>query len=73
MQYALQAKCMVVFIHYRTSDEYPFPIPFYDCCDSLKYIWENAKELNIDQNKIAIGGDSAGGALAATCSHWCKK
>lgn len=73
MQYALHAKCTVVFVHYRTSDKYPFPIPFYDCCDSLKYIWENTKELNIDQNKIAIGGDSAGGALAAACSHWCKK
>lgn len=73
MQYALHAKCTVVFVHYRTSDEYPFPIPFYDCCDSLKYIWENTKELNIDQDKIALGGDSAGGALAAACSHWCKK
>lgn len=72
MKYAIYAKCKVVYVHYRTSDDYPFPIPFYDCCDALQYVWDNAEELNIDKDRIAVGGDSSGGALAASCTHWCK-
>ena len=70
MKYALFAKCTVVFVHYRTCDGYPFPTPFYDCCDAMEYVWENAENLNIDKDRIAVGGDSAGGALAASCTHW---
>ncbi len=73
MKYATCAKCCVVFVHYRTSDEHPFPIPFYDCCDGVKYVWEHVEELHIDKTRIAVGGDSAGGALAASCTHWCKE
>jgi len=73
MKYALFAKCTVVFVHYRTCDGYPFPTPFYDCCDAMEYVWENAENLNIDKDRIAVGGDSAGGALAASCTHWCKE
>lgn len=72
MKYATNAKCTVVFVHYRTSDEYPFPIPFYDCVDAMEYVWNNADMLNIDSDRIAVGGDSAGGALAASITHYCK-
>lgn len=72
MKYAINAKCTVVFVHYRTSDKYPFPTPFYDCADAIEYVWKNAKELNIDKDRIAVGGDSAGGCLAAAISHYCK-
>ena len=73
MKYAINAKCTVVFVHYRTSDKYPFPIPFYDCADAIEYIWKNADELNIDKDRIAVGGDSAGGCLGASITHYCKK
>ena len=43
MKYALFAKCTVVFVHYRTCDGYLFPTPFYDCCDAMEYVWENAE------------------------------
>lgn len=72
MKYVAYAKCTAVFVHYRTSDEFPFPTPFYDCCDAIKYVWENTDILKIDKDRIAVGGDSSGGALASSCTHWCK-
>ena len=71
-QYADKVKCTVIFVHYRTADEYPFPVPFYDCCDAIEYVWNHTEHLGIDKHNIALGGDSAGGALAASCAHWCK-
>lgn len=71
-EYVKKAKCMVVFVHYRTSDEYPFPTPFKDCCNAIEYIWENAKQFNVNKKKIALGGDSAGGALTGACTLWCR-
>lgn len=71
-EYAKRAKCMVAFLHYRTSDRYPFPVPFQDCCAGIEYIFRNYETLHIDKQRIAVGGDSAGGALAAACAQWCR-
>ncbi len=68
IQYAVKAKCQVVFVHYRTSDRYPFPMPFTDCWAGLEYVQKNCEKLHINPEKIAVGGDSAGGALAAACA-----
>jgi len=68
VQYAQGAQCMVVFVHYRTSDIAPFPVPFQDCYAALRWVWENAPALRVDRAHIAVGGDSAGGALAAACA-----
>lgn len=67
-QYAGGAQCAVVFVHYRTSDAVPFPAPFQDCYAALRWAWENAQKLNLDRTRFAVGGDSAGGALAAACA-----
>jgi len=67
-QYAAGARCMVVLVHYRTADCVPFPIPFQDCYTALRWVWENAPELQVDRAHLAVGGDSAGGALAAACA-----
>ena len=72
MHYAIYSKCSVVFVHYRTSDRYPFPTPFYDCVDAFEYVWHHGDDLNLDINRLAVGGDSAGGALAASITHYCK-
>ncbi len=72
MDYARQASCKVVMVHYRTSDRFPFPTPFQDCCTGLRYVWEHSAELGIDRSRLAVGGDSAGGALAAACSLWAR-
>ncbi|MCC3865692.1 alpha/beta hydrolase [Terrisporobacter petrolearius] len=71
-EYVKKAKCMVVFVHYRTADEYPFPTPFKDCCNAIQYVWENTEQLNVNKNKIALGGDSTGGALTGACTLWCR-
>lgn len=66
--YAAKAACMVVLVHYRTSDRRPFPIPFADCWAGLTYVRQHAEALRVDRSRIAVGGDSAGGALAAACA-----
>ncbi|MBR2684552.1 MAG: alpha/beta hydrolase [Erysipelotrichaceae bacterium] len=51
---------------YRLAPKYPFPAGFDDCCDALKYIFENADSYPIDLSKVIVGGESAGGGLAAS-------
>lgn len=61
---------VVISLEYRRSIRHPFPAAFDDCCDTLKYMYENASELGIDKNKIIVGGESAGGGLAvAVCLY----
>lgn len=64
-EYAEKANCVIVFPHYRVSLNNPFPTSLEDCYAALKWANDNVAMLGIDKNKIAIGGDSAGGNLAA--------
>lgn len=64
-QYALATPCRVIFVQYRLAPKHPHPTPVEDCYSALRWTFENAEALNIDKDKIAVGGDSAGGALAA--------
>jgi acetyl esterase/lipase len=63
--YAGELNCTVVSVDYRLSPETAFPGPVEDCYAALKWLHANADALGVDKDRIAIGGESAGGGLAA--------
>lgn len=64
-EYALKTPCKVVFVQYRLAPKNPYPVPVEDSYAALRWTFRNAEKLKINRTKIAVGGDSAGGTLAA--------
>ena len=64
-RFARDIGCAVLFPEYRLAPEHPFPAAFFDALATLNWVQGHAESLGINTARIAVGGDSAGGNLAA--------
>jgi acetyl esterase/lipase len=60
--FAEELGIVVVAVDYRLAPEHPFPVPLHDCYDALAWM---ARQPSVDPDRLAVGGGSAGGGLAA--------
>jgi acetyl esterase len=58
----------VFSVDYALAPEHPFPRALHECTAVARWVFEQAQTLGIDRNAVAIGGDSAGGNLAAAAT-----
>jgi acetyl esterase len=62
---AVEGELIVIAVDYRLAPEHKFPAAIDDAVAATRWIADNAVSLNIDATRISVGGDSAGGNLAA--------
>lgn len=63
---AEQAGVRVLSCDYRLAPEEPYPAAYDDCLAAYRWVLDHADEVGADVDRLAVGGDSAGGTLAAT-------
>jgi acetyl esterase len=69
---ANKSRCQVVAIDYRLAPEHPFPAPIDDGIAAFRHIRDNAASFGAEPTRLAVGGDSAGGAIAAVVCQACR-
>ncbi|MBY0509170.1 MAG: alpha/beta hydrolase [Rhodospirillaceae bacterium] len=70
---AHQVNAIVVVPRYRLAPEHPFPAPLEDCFAVYRWLVESGGKWDIDQERIAVAGDSAGGYLAAAIAQEARR
>jgi acetyl esterase len=70
---ANKSRCQVISVEYRLAPEHPFPTPTEDALLAFRHIRDNAKAFGADPARLAVGGDSAGGNIAAVVCQACKQ
>ena len=69
---AEQAGCVVVAIAYRLAPEEPYPAALEDCYEALQWIHRQSTALRIPSDRVAVAGESGGGALCAALSLFAR-
>ena len=62
------AQCAVLSVGYRLAPEHKFPQADDDAWDAVQWLARDGASLGLDSTRLAVGGDSAGGTLAASCA-----
>ena len=64
-KYATFANCKVLFVDYPLAPKNKHPVPMNACFEAYKWVVDNADAIGVDRSRIAVGGDSAGGAFSS--------
>lgn len=67
-QLSHHGRCAVLSVDYRLAPEHKFPTAVDDAWDVVQWLARNGRDYKLDPTRIALGGDSAGGTLAAVCA-----
>ncbi|WP_394218784.1 alpha/beta hydrolase [Halobacillus trueperi] len=66
--FSRHAQTVVISVDYRLAPEHKYPAAFHDALDAITWVSNEADQWNIDLNRLAVGGESSGGNLAAAAA-----